>query len=118
MKEKTKKKLRKIKQVKWLLPGWAGYEYYKVHKKKGYSKTKSVMYGAKAEAIRLGATASFPIPGTYEVTTIGLASLKKQIEKNKGDKLSLKSLKKMKAVKRLKVNKEELITGKKKEGKR
>ena len=24
-----RKQVRKVKEVKWLLPGWAGYEYYK-----------------------------------------------------------------------------------------
>lgn len=109
-----KKHVKKVKQVKWLLPGWAGYEYYKVHKNKGHSKSQSVMYGAKAEAIRLAAFASVPVPGSYELTTVGLASLKKKIERREVEKLTLKSLKDATPMRGLKANKKDLIEGPKK----
>ena len=77
-----KKNLEKAKAVRWLIPGWVAYEYYQVHKLKGDSPAKSVVQGAKAEGIRFVALVSFPVPGTYELTTIGLASLKNKIKKN------------------------------------
>ncbi len=81
----------KLKNAKWFLPGWVFYEYYKVHKAKGDSKNRSIGQGAKAEAIRLAALASLPIPGTYELTTTGLALLKNKIEKGELERLTLKA---------------------------
>lgn len=90
----TKKPLRhvkKVKHVRWLLPGWVFYEYYKVHKNKGQTRAKSIGHGAKAEVIRIAAMASLPLPGTYELTTTGLALLKHKIESGDIEKFSLRS---------------------------
>ncbi len=83
--------IKKVKNAKWLLPGWLFYEYYMLNKYKGEGKKYSVAQGAKAEAIRLAATFSLPMPGTYEITTTGLALLKKKMENGDVDKLTLKS---------------------------
>ena len=82
--------VKKIKHIVWLLPGWAFYEFYKLSKNKGEKRSKSLKHGAKAEIIRLVATASLPIPGTYELTTTGLALLKRKIEKGEIENLTLK----------------------------
>ena len=98
------KHINKVKNVKWLLPGWAFYEFYKLHKGMGETSKKSFMHGAKAEAIRLAAFASLPVPGTYELTTTGLALLKKKIENEELDKLTLKGFKDFIPVKKTKVS--------------
>ena len=105
----VRKQVRKVKGVRLLVPGILGYEYYKTHKKRGNTKLKSAYRGAKAEAVRLAATASFPLPGTYELTTVGLAKLKKRIEKGEVDDLTLKSMKTMNPLR--KVKKKEVIKG-------
>src|SRR3989338_10231651 len=101
--------IKKVKHAKWLLPGWVFYEFYKMSKEKGESNRKSFSQGAKAEIIRLATTASIPIPGTYELTTTGLALLKNKIVKGEVDNLTFKSLKDFIPVK---INKEEFYTGK------
>ena len=78
--QKHRDNIKKIKNVKWLVPGWVFYEFYKLHKIKGNTHVKSAFHGAKAEVIRLAAFASFPLPGTYELTTGSFALLKKRIE--------------------------------------
>ena len=60
--ERVKKPLRKVKYIRWLLPGWVFYEFYKLSKNKGETRAKSLGHGAKAEAIRLAAFASVPVP--------------------------------------------------------
>ncbi len=85
--------VKKVKNVKWLLPGWILYEFYKVHKKKGYKPVKSLSYGAKAEATRLAAMAGIPLPGTYELTTTGLALIKRKIENDEVDRFTLRTFK-------------------------
>ena len=100
LKRASKVASSKAKSVRWLLPGWVGYEYYKVHKRKGHSKGKSVVEGVKAEGLRLAATASVPVPGMYEITTVGLASLKRRIEKDELKKLTLKALREASPMKR------------------
>jgi|SRR3989344_3563279 len=85
--------VKKVKHVRWLIPGWVFYEYYKTHKKIGHNHIKSIGHGFKAEVIRIGAFASLPIPGTYEITTTGLALLKKKIERGEVEKFSLKAFK-------------------------
>ena len=102
-------KVKKVKHVRWLLPGWVFYEYYKMHKGKGDSKRKSFGYGIKAEAIRLVALTSVPLPGTYELTTTGLALLKKKIEKGEVDEFTLRSFRDFTPLKNLKFDKEKLI---------
>lgn len=114
MKVKIKRKyfrkhIKKVKQIKWLLPGWVFYEFYKMSKEKGEPRGKSISQGAKAEIIRLATTASIPVPGTYELTTTGLALLKNKLQKGEVEKLTLKFLKDFIPVK---INKEELYTGK------
>ncbi len=79
-----------LKQLRWLLPGWLAYEFYKVHKHKGHTHQESLSYGAKAEAFRL-AVMTVPLPGTYELTTTGLAMVKKKIEEGKVDTLTLEA---------------------------
>ena len=101
--------VKKVRHVKWLLPGWVFYEYYKLNKSKGETTRKSFGQGAKAEGIRLVAFASVPIPGTYELTTTGLALLKNKIEKGEMKNLTLKAFRDFTPIKRLKINKEELI---------
>ena len=91
--QKNKDTLKKIKNVKWLVPGWVFYEFYKSHKSRGHTKTKSAVHGAKAEVIRLAAFASIPLPGSYELTTTGLALLKKKIDAGASDELTLKVFK-------------------------
>lgn len=88
---RLKDNAKKVKNVKWLLPGWVFYEYYKLHKNKGHNVKKSFGHGMKAEAIRLAAMASIPVPGTYELTTSGLALIKKKIENGEVEKLTLKA---------------------------
>lgn len=92
---------KKMKAARWLLPGWVGYEYYQVHKLKGHSRKKSVVEGAKAEALRMAVAASVPVPGTYELTTVGLASLKEKIEKDELERLTLRAFKEVSPVRRL-----------------
>jgi len=87
------KHVKKVKHVRWFIPGWVFYEYYRVHKGKGHNHIKSISHGLKAEVIRLGAFASLPIPGTYEITTTGLALIKKKIEGGEIEKFSLKAFK-------------------------
>lgn len=109
---KVKKPLRhvkKVKNVKWLLPGWVLYEFYNVHKHKGYNRRKSFAHGMKAEAVRLAAFASLPVPGTYELTTGGLALLKKKIEKNEVDQLNLRGFKDFIPIKGIGPNKKHVI---------
>ncbi|MDP3639716.1 MAG: hypothetical protein Q8R53_00750 [Nanoarchaeota archaeon] len=84
--------LGKLKQARWLLPGWLAYEFYNVHKHKGYTHQESLRYGAKAEAFRLAAM-TFPLPGTYELTTTGLAMVKKKIEQGEVEMLTLQAFK-------------------------
>jgi len=85
--------LKKVKHVRWLIPGWAYYQYYKTHKNKGGSKKGAVASGVKAEAVRIVAAVSFPVPGTYELSTIGLAVLNKKIKKNEIEFFTLKDVK-------------------------
>ncbi|HLC85717.1 MAG TPA: hypothetical protein VJG30_00300 [Candidatus Nanoarchaeia archaeon] len=101
--------IKKVKHAKWLLPGWVFYEFYKMSKEKGESNRKSFSQGAKAEIIRLATTASIPIPGTYELTTTGLALLKNKIVKGEVKDLTFNSLKHFKPLKS--INKKELIKG-------
>ncbi|MBI2146452.1 hypothetical protein HYU22_03865 [Candidatus Woesearchaeota archaeon] len=84
--------LETLKQARWLLPGWLAYEFYNVHKHKGYTHKESLRYGAKAEAFRLAAM-TFPLPGTYELTTTGLAMIKKKIEQGEVETLTLQAFK-------------------------
>ena len=100
--------IKKIKHVRWLVPGWVFYEYYKIHKGMGHSNRKSVGYGMKAEAVRLVTMASLPLPGTYELTTTGLAFLKKKIESGEIKHFSLMAFKDFAPISRLKVNLNEL----------
>ncbi len=102
MNKKISKKIRHIKKVKWFIPGWVFYEYYKTHKTKGHSKIRSFGHGFKAELIRVGAFASLPVPGTYEITTAGLALIKKKIERGEIEKFTLKSFKDFMPVSRIK----------------
>ena len=85
--------LGKVKEVRWLVPGWVWYQYYKVHKDKGYKKHKALLKGAKAEALRVAVTASFPVPGSYELTTAGLAYVKNKIEKGDIYDFNIKDIK-------------------------
>ena len=94
--------IKKVKNVKWLLPGWVFYEYYKIHKRKGNPNVQSLGQGAKAEAIRLVAMAGIPLPGTYELTTTGLALLKKKLESGEVEKLNLRAFKDFIPLKKLK----------------
>lgn len=94
--------VKKVKHIRWLLPGWVFYEFYNLHKG---NRKLGIKHGAKAEAIRLAATASIPIPGTYELTTTGLAIIKKKIQDGEIENLTLKSFRDFMP---LKVNKEEL----------
>jgi len=98
-------KVKKVKNVRWLLPGWVFYEYYKLYKEKGNTKRKSFGYGAKAEAMRFAAFASFPIPGTYELTTTGLAVIKRKIEEGEFENFTLRSFKDFTPIKKFKVDK-------------
>ena len=100
---------KKVKHIRWLLPGWIFYEFYKMHKEKGYSKRKSFVHGAKAEIFRLAATASLPLPGTYELTTTGLALLKKKIENNEIEKLTLRAFRDFTPMKKFKIENRRLI---------
>src|SRR3989338_5919160 len=104
--------LKKIKHVKWLLPGWAFYEFYKIHKKKGDTTRKSFGHGVKAEAIRLAATASLPVPGTYELTTTGLAAIKRKIENGELDDFTLKAFKDFTPLKKMNLEKQRKFTRK------
>jgi|SRR3989344_2857201 len=85
--------IKKVKNVKWLVPGWVFYEFYKIHKTKGNTKFSSAFHGAKAEVVRLAAFASVPLPGTYELTTGGFALLKKRIEIGEVEGFNLKMFK-------------------------
>ena len=105
---KSLKHVKKVKHVRWLIPGWVFYEYYKAHKAKGHNRIKSLGHGAKAEAIRIVAMASVPVPGTYELTTTGLALLKKKIENGDVDKLTLKAFKDFVPLRMLKIDKKYL----------
>ncbi|MBI2148299.1 gamma-glutamylcyclotransferase, partial [Candidatus Woesearchaeota archaeon] len=71
-------------------------------------KRKSFGYGMKAEAIRLAAFASLPLPGSYELTTTGLALLKKKIEKGEVDNLTLKAFRDFTPLKNIKIDKNKL----------
>ncbi len=97
--------IKKVKNVRWLIPGWVFYEYYKLHKGKGFTKRISFVRGAKAEIFRLAATASLPVPGTYELTTTGLALIKTKIENDEINKLTLKAFKDFAPLRNLKINK-------------
>ena len=99
----------KVKEVRWLIPGWPGYQYYKIHKKIGHSKSKSIYYGIKAETIRAATLVSIPLPGSYEIATAGLYQLKKKLDKREIEKLTMRSFKELDSLKRLKVNKQALI---------
>ncbi len=90
---KLKKNINRVKQVRWLLPGWVFYEYYKTHIKKGDNKTKSIVHGAKAEIMRIAAFTSIPLPGTYELTTTGLSLIRDKIENGEIENLNLKAFK-------------------------
>ena len=107
--KKPLSQVRKIKHAIWLIPGWVFYEYYKLNKNKGETKRKSFGHGMKAEAIRLVAFASLPLPGTYELTTTGLAFLKRKIENGDVEKLNLKYLKDFIPIKKLKINKQKIV---------
>ncbi len=109
MREPIKKNAHKVKEVRWLIPGWPGYQYYKVHKSHGYSKPKSLYYGMKAETIRAATMMSIPVPGSYEIATAGLYQLKNKLEKGEIEKLTLKSFKELDALKRLKANRQAII---------
>jgi len=106
--KKPLKHVKKVKHVRWLLPGWVFYEFYKLHKQKGHTRARSFEHGAKAEAIRLVAMATLPIPGTYELTTGGLALLKKKIERDEVKKLTLKAFKDFTPLNKLKIDKSKL----------
>ncbi len=106
---KVKKPLKHASNVKWFIPGWIFYEYYKMHKDKGYTKRKSFIHGAKAEIFRLAATASLPVPGTYELTTTGLALVKNKIENDEIDKLSLKAFRDFTPLKKFRMGNRKLI---------
>lgn len=97
--------IKKVKHARWLIPGWVFYEYYKVHKAKGQTKIKSFGHGVKAEAFRLITTASLPVPGTYELTTTGLALIKGRIEIGDVKNLTLKAFKDFIPTKKLKTEK-------------
>ena len=109
---RVKKPLRHVKKIKhamWLLPGWVFYEYYKVNQEKGHTKGKSIAKGAKAEAIRLVAFASIPLPGSYELTTTGLALLKRKIQDGKVEDLTLKAFKDFMPTKKIKIGKNRIM---------
>ncbi len=111
---KVKKPLghvRKVKHVRWLLPGWVFYEFYKLHKIKGHSNKDSIKHSAKAEAIRLAAMASLPMPGTYELTTVGLAAIKKKIKEGEIEKFTLEAFKDFTPINKIKADKEILTEG-------
>ena len=103
------KHVKKVKHIKWLVPGWVFYEFYKLHKTKGYSHKRSLGYGVKAEATRLFAMTSLPLPGTYELTTTCLALLKKKIESNQVKDFRLKAFKDFMPVKKLNINKNNIL---------
>ncbi len=109
--------IKKIKNAKWLLPGWVFYEFYKLHKNKGDERKISFRQGAKAEVIRLAAFASLPIPGTYELTTTGLALLKNRIEKGEIEKLTLKGFRDFRPIKRMKLRENKVYLKVMKKGK-
>ena len=88
---KIKKSLNKIKHVRWLLPGWVGFEYYKLSRNKGLNKKTSFKNSAKAEAMRISAL-SVPLPGSYELATTTMALLKNKLEKKDFDELKLRLL--------------------------
>ena len=100
--------IKKVKHIRWLVPGWVFYEYYKIHKNIGHSQRKSIGYGMKAEVVRLATMASLPLPGTYELTTTGLAFLKKKIESGEIEHFSLMAFKDFAPINRLRVNLNEL----------
>lgn len=89
--KKPLKNLSKVKHIKWLLPGWVLYEYYKTSKIKGNTTKKSLGQAIKAESVRMAAFASLPIPGTYEITTTGLAAINKKISEGKIKNFTLKA---------------------------
>ena len=70
---------KKLNNVKWLIPGWVGLEYYKLSRKSGMNKIRSLENFAKAEAIRFSAL-SIPLPGSYELATTTMYFLKKKID--------------------------------------
>ena len=109
MKEPIKENAYKVREVRWLIPGWPGYQYYKIHKKHGYSKPKSIYYGVKAETIRAATLVSLPIPGSYEIATVGLYQLKKKLDKNEIEKLTLNSFKELESFKKFKANKNAIV---------
>ena len=106
-----KKQVKKVENIKWLLPGWVFYEYYNLHKGRGQTNKKSVMHGVRAEASRLAAMASLPLPGTYELTTTGLALIKKKIEKGEIDKVTLQAFKDFTPLNKIKADKNILTEG-------
>lgn len=93
--------IKKVKHIRWLMPGWVFYEYYKTHKFKGHNRVKSIGHGIKAEAFRIAAMASLPLPGTYELTTAGLALIKKKIERGEIKSLTLKAFRDFRPVKKI-----------------
>lgn len=96
--------IKKIKHVRWLVPGWVFYEYYRTHKLAGHDHRKSMAYGVKAEAVRLAAMVSLPLPGTYELTTTGLALLRKKIESGEIKHFSFMAFKDFTPIRNLKPN--------------
>ncbi len=107
--KKPLKYVKKIKYARWLLPGWVFYEYYKLNKEKGETKSKSITSGAKAEVIRLIAFASVPLPGSYELTTTGLALLKRKIQQGKIEDLNLRAFKDFTPLRKIKIDKNKII---------
>ena len=101
-----------LKQAKWLIPGWVFYEFYNVYKNQGNTRGNSLKHGAKAEAMRLAALASVPLPGTYELTTTGLAVLKNKIESGEIEKFNLKAFKDFTPLGKINLNRHKNFKGK------
>ena len=88
---KLKKQIKKLRNVKWLLPGWVGFEYYKISRNHGLNKKNSLKNSAKAEAMRISAL-SIPLPGSYELATTTMALLKNKLCKKDLDEIKFSML--------------------------
>src|SRR3989344_6868085 len=85
-------RLRKLRNAKWLFPGWVGFEYYKLCKNGGIKKSRCWENGVKAEAMRFSAL-TVPLPGVYETATLTMYLLKNKLEKKDINELKFRLLK-------------------------
>lgn len=113
LREKVKKPLRhvhKVKEIKWLLPFYVFYRYYKLGKNRNLEFKQKLNLGFSAEATRFIAFITVPLPGSYELSTVTLVLLAKRIERGEIEpRIGLALIKDHKLVKLIKEKKDNVI---------